>query len=194
MRVFVAVVPPEAAVAEARRGVAALRGLPGAERLRWTEPEGWHLTLAFLGEVEPEAVPGVEARLEFLSRTHPDHELCLRGGGTFGARALWLGVGGEVRRLRALAEDARGRLLPDPGADQPFRAHLTLARSGVPRNAPAGSSAPGASRAPSLRPFADALAGFSGTPWRAGALHLMRSHLGGGPARYETLGTWPLGG
>lgn len=48
-----AVNPPAVAVRELADAVAPLRTLAGAERLRWTGVEGWHLTLAFLGEAEP---------------------------------------------------------------------------------------------------------------------------------------------
>lgn len=57
MRLFVAVNPPEPAVAELASAVHDLRALPGAERLRWAERPGWHFTLAFLGEVDEALLP-----------------------------------------------------------------------------------------------------------------------------------------
>ena len=50
MRLFVAVVPPDAALAELEDAVAPLR--EAAPELRWTGAASWHLTLAFLGEVQ----------------------------------------------------------------------------------------------------------------------------------------------
>jgi 2'-5' RNA ligase len=61
-------------------------------------------------------------------------ELRAGGFGTFGSgrtvRVLWIGVGGETDRLRALAgrvEDAT-EPLGFPREKRPFAAHLTLAR------------------------------------------------------------------
>jgi 2'-5' RNA ligase len=50
-----------------------------------------------------------------------------------------------------------------------------------------------------LRPYAEALAPFEGTPWTVAELILVRSVLpkGGVPGerpRHETAGRWPLGG
>jgi len=52
MRLFVAVLPPQGALAELEAAVAPLR--PAWPDLRWAGQDRWHLTLAFLGE-QPEA-------------------------------------------------------------------------------------------------------------------------------------------
>ncbi|MDR3034135.1 MAG: RNA 2',3'-cyclic phosphodiesterase, partial [Kitasatospora sp.] len=103
MRLFVAVNPPPPAKLELTDAAAPLRELPGAGGLRWTEPAGWHLTLAFLGEVPADEVPALEHALARVAGGHPAHRLRLAGGGTFGQRALWAGVEGDVRALRELA-------------------------------------------------------------------------------------------
>ena len=54
----------------------------------------------------------------------------------------------------------------------PFRGHITLARLD-------GRSKPPLSELPERR-------------WPVATFALVRSHLGGGPARYETVATWPL--
>ena len=43
--------------AELATAVASLHALPGAVDLRWTAVEGWHFTLAFLGNVDEELLP-----------------------------------------------------------------------------------------------------------------------------------------
>ncbi|NED21392.1 RNA 2',3'-cyclic phosphodiesterase, partial [Streptomyces sp. SID9913] len=93
MRLFAAVLPPEDVTRELAAEVERLRALPGADALRWTGRPGWHLTLAFYGEVEDVLVPDLDARLaRAASRTEP-FELALGGGGRFGrGRALWTGV------------------------------------------------------------------------------------------------------
>ncbi len=182
MRAFVALVPPEDALAELAAAVAAL---PDEPRLRWTRREQWHLTLAFLGEVDESARDRLTERLARAARRHPPVELALAGGGRFGDRVLWAGVDGDRTGLRLLAGSvgAAARRSGLPVDERPHRPHLTLARARPP--------------APDLRPLADALRGFAGRPWTASELHLVRSDLGAGPgggARHEVVGTWELTG
>lgn len=112
MRLFVAVRPPAAALAQ----LAAALG-------RRPDPK-WHLTLAFLGE-RPATEPLLDP-LQEVALGHPVFELSLRGGGTFGGRVLWVGITGEMDALRALADDVRRAV--GVTEERPFRAHLTLAR------------------------------------------------------------------
>lgn len=77
MRLFAAVVPPAPALAELAAAATELRALPGADRLRWTDPAGWHVALAFYGEVDEVAVPGLRERLGRAAGRHPGHGLRL---------------------------------------------------------------------------------------------------------------------
>ncbi|MFD7732886.1 RNA 2',3'-cyclic phosphodiesterase [Kitasatospora phosalacinea] len=188
MRLFVAVNPPAPAKQELVDAVEPLRELPGADRLRWTEPAGWHLTLAFLGEVPADEVPALEQALARVAGEHPKHRLRLSGSGTFGERALWAGVEGEVRVLRELAAAVQ-RTLGAEDEERGFHPHLTLARSGTTRSRrPGGPGGPG-----ELAAMAGALRGFRGREWGAGRIQLMRSETGYGPARYTVVEGWPLG-
>jgi 2'-5' RNA ligase len=182
MRLFLAVVPPDSALRELDDVVQPLRRLPEAVGLRWTGTHSWHLTLAFLGQVDVADVTALEPRLERVAHRHAPHMLRIAGGGRFGDRVLWAGVGGDTHALRRLAEStaAAARHSGIELDERPFRGHLTLARSGTARA--------------DLKPLAAALASFEGTEWRAGSLRLMRSYLGTGPAHYETVGEWPLQG
>ncbi|MGH3404855.1 MAG: RNA 2',3'-cyclic phosphodiesterase, partial [Streptosporangiaceae bacterium] len=81
MRLFVAIVPPPAVTAELEARTAPLR--PAWPDLRWTGPEAWHVTLAFLGEVREEVVPELSTRLERAARRHQAQPLAVRGGGAF---------------------------------------------------------------------------------------------------------------
>ena len=191
MKLFVALVPPAEAVQELAAAVRPLHSLPQAAALRWTGLPTWHLTLAFLGQVDPEALPELQSGLAAVAAVQPVFPLRLGGGGHFGDRALWADVHGDtgaVGRLAEAAADAARRVGVDVD-DHPFRAHLTLARSSTPRSAGRSATRPGG---PDLRPLAAALAGFRGAPWPADTLRLMRSHQGAGPSRYETLTAWPL--
>lgn len=144
MRLFAALLPPERALAELGSVVDELRRLPGADTLRWTGRPGWphggavswHCTLAFYGEVDEDAVPGLSAALERTARRTEPFGLAVRGGGQFGdGRALWAGVEGDVAALRRLAERCEEAA---PTGDFAGRAwtvdELVLVRSNLPRS------------------------------------------------------------
>ncbi|MDQ0310111.1 2'-5' RNA ligase [Kitasatospora herbaricolor] len=191
MRLFVAVLPPVEAVQELVDAVAPVRELPGADRLRWSGVEGWHLTLAFLGEVPAERLPELEAALAEAVEGHGAHRLRLSGAGRFGDKVFWAGVEGETWALRRLAEAVTGAAAALLGEGDAFRfhPHLTLARAG---------SAHGQRRAVrrhavgELEGLEAALAPFRGLDWEAAEVHLMKSELDGGSAHYESVRSWPL--
>lgn len=194
MRLFVAVLPPAGVAAELNAALAPLHALPGADGLRWSDPAGWHLTLAFLGRVGEGLRPELDERLERAARRHPPLSLALADGGRFGDRALWAGVGdgdGGRKALCRLAGSAAAaaRRTGIPVDERPFRAHLTVARSRTAHRREGGAAAVG------LRPFAEALAGFESSAWTADRLRLMSSTPGpvGRPPRYATVRSWPLG-
>lgn len=95
MRLFAAVLPPAEVVDELGSVIGELKGLAGADRLRWTASPGWHFTLAFYGEVDEDVVPELSRRLERAARRSEPFPLAVRGGGQFGhGRALWAGAEG----------------------------------------------------------------------------------------------------
>ena len=159
----------------------AVHGWGDLEGLRWTDPEAWHVTLAFLGSVEAGRVPEVAGRLRVVAEQHAPMSLATGGLGAFPsparARVAWYGVDDADGRMARLAADVVQALGLE--AAQPYRPHLTLARA---RRQPvdlrswlASASAPGG------RLFVD-------------RVELMRSHTGKNAARYETLETIALGG
>ncbi|WP_320780092.1 RNA 2',3'-cyclic phosphodiesterase [Streptomyces sp. CRN 30] len=187
MRLFAAVLPPADVTEELAGAVAALRRLPGADRLRWTERSNWHFTLAFYGEVGDGAVPDLAERLGRAARRTGPFPLALRGGGQFGrGRALWTGAGGDHRTLRLLAgrAEAAGRKAGLPVEEhRAYRPHLTLARSREELD---------------VRPYVELLDAFAGRTWTVGGLALVRSNLprSGVPGerpRYEAVARWDLG-
>ena len=141
MRLFVAVAIPDEVAGELEAAVAPLReSWPG---LRWTRREAWHLTLAFLGEVNEAVVARLTLRLERAAARHASLSLALGGAGTFPgaakARVLWTGVHGERRELGALAASvaagARRAGAPPAEEGRRFQPHLTLARCRAPVDA-----------------------------------------------------------
>lgn len=104
---------------------------------RWVRPEGIHLTLRFLGEVDAERDAAGRAAWRAALRPLPPFRFSLGAIGRFPPtgrpRVLWLGV----------TEAGRGGLLPDlaerleraarncgfAAERRPFSPHLTLARA-----------------------------------------------------------------
>ncbi|MCZ9344466.1 RNA 2',3'-cyclic phosphodiesterase, partial [Streptomyces sp. TRM76130] len=182
-----AVLPPEDAVRELAAAADRLRRLPGAERLRWTGRPGWHLTLAFYGEVDDALVPELSERLARAARRTEPFPLALRGGGRFGrGRALWAGAEGELPALRLLADraEAAGRRAGvEMGEHRRYTPHLTVARGREPYD---------------VVPYLEVLDGFAGRTWQVTELALVRSvpPASGTPGeqpRYEALTRLPLG-
>ena len=150
------------------------------EGLRWTDPANWHLTLAFLGPTDPARVAAIEAAMGKVASEHGPMDVRTGGLGAFPspgrARVLWYGVDDPAGELGALARDLHSELGVE--ASGPYRPHLTLARA---RRQPVN-----------LAPFlADAFA--PDGELVVDRLNLMRSHLGGGPARYQVVGSASLG-
>ena len=137
--------------------------LPG---VRWTGRGQWHVTLRFLGDAE---VDVVSAALAGVRVTATEAELAPRTQ-RLGRGVLSVPVRGleDVAAEVVAATDGLGR----PPDHRTFRGHITLARV-------EGRAKP---------PLTD----LPKRTWTVATFALVRSHLGGGPARYETVATWPL--
>jgi len=180
----VAVRPPRAAVHDLDEMLSALRAAGGD--LRWTPPEQWHLTLAFLGDVDERRSAEVTPRLARAAARAFELSVSLTGVGTFPrradrARVLWAGVAGDRTGLGSLATTARAaaRRSGIPVEDRRFNPHLTLARARA-----AGAD---------VTSLVTALSAYAGPVWRATELELVRSLLGP-VVRHETVDRWALGG
>src|ERR1039458_3790920 len=135
MRLFVAVAVPEQVAGELEAAVAPLRS--SWPSLRWTGIDAWHLTLAFLGEVNDVVAAGLADPLRIAAAEHARLALSLAGSGAFPgadrAHVLWTGVHGDLERLDDLAgsvaEAAKNEGAPPGEEGRVFQPHLTLARS-----------------------------------------------------------------
>lgn len=178
LRLFVAVDVPAFVRRQVSSAAAALRA--EAERARWTEPQAWHLTLAFLGWVHPSKVEAIGATLQHVTRRSRPFTLTLDGrAGTFGRRVLWVGIE-HSPELARLASEAQQALAPlgFPAEERPFHAHLTLARS--PRDVRLPHGIESRYRGPRAA-------------WEVTELALMRSELQRSGAQYATEQRFPLG-
>lgn len=183
MRLFVALAPPLAVLDDLDTVCMPFRH--AREDLRWTSREAWHVTLAFLAEVNELQLARLTPRLERAARRHTAFGLSFAGAGAFPstgrANVLWSGLAGDRRALSDLAASiaaaARRAGVPLPDAGRKYRPHVTLARCRAPVN---------------VGPVVEALSSYQGQPWNAEEILLIRSRLHDHP-RYETLGTWKLG-
>ena len=184
MRLFVAIAPPSAVLDELYALVEPFRAR--RQELRWTNREAWHVTLAFLGQVDESAAARLMPRLERAAWRHHSISLAFSGAGAFPAsgraNVLWSGLSGDRRALARLAESvgagARRAGAPPPDKGRRFQPHLTLARCRMPAD---------------VTDLVAALADYHGQPWTADHIHLVRSRLGGTEQpRYVSLGSWPL--
>ena len=131
MRTFIAIRLPDQLRSEIGRFTEQLREyFPG---LRWVKPENMHLTLRFLGEIDPGVLAELEGAVAGAAELFEPFELEVNTVGHFGSqrrpRVLWLGLK-ESKELTSLAESVENALV-ERGfgrADKPFKAHLTLAR------------------------------------------------------------------
>ncbi len=192
MRMFVALVPPAAAVEDLDTFLAVRRG-SGA--FRWTLAEHFHLTLAFLADVPERRLDHLVERLGHAAARRTPFGAVLAGGGAFPdparARVLFAGLdltGDGRTELDRLATGCRTAAVA-AGIEvdgQRFRPHVTIARCGRPSE---------------VTPWVRLLDGYRGPAWQVDELTLVASHLGGsrpgrrarGRPRYEEVGSFRLG-
>lgn len=138
MRAFVAIELPEGLRERLAREQAGFRA--AAADARWTDSEGIHLTLKFLGEISDEQVAQVKSSLEAAGRFEP-FRVQAKGFGFFPdarrPRVFWVGLeaSAELARLAARVETALTPLGFAP-ENRAFHPHLTLARFRIPRPQP----------------------------------------------------------
>lgn len=132
MRLFTAITLPPHVRDEVVRFQEALRALPFR---RWQSPETLHVTVHFMGEVDPAKLASLEACLRDGCRDFGAFRLQLDRLGAFPSakrpQTLWLGIGGERDRLGALEAQLRTRVIAEgiPLELRRYAPHLTLARN-----------------------------------------------------------------
>lgn len=182
---FVAAIPPDSVTEDLDDFLSVRRDAAG---FRWTLPEHWHLTLAFLPAVPDRVYDELVERLATAASRRRPLRATIAGGGAFPdparARVLWAGL--DVDDPDELDQLARGcrAAATKAGVETPgerFRPHLTLARNGRPFEA---------------TKWLRVLDGYRGPTYDLDTVSLVASHLGEGPnkrPRYEVMAEIRLG-
>ena len=132
MRTFVAVGLPE----RLREKLETLRGeLRRCDAdVRWVAPSSMHLTLKFLGEIQPGEFSDIDGVLRKIAASAAPTGVRLRGMGSFPhlqrPRVIWIGVVPDDDCLAALHAriDEALQEIGFPREKRGFRPHLTLGR------------------------------------------------------------------
>ncbi|MEJ2646946.1 MAG: RNA 2',3'-cyclic phosphodiesterase [Sedimentisphaerales bacterium] len=100
---------------------------------RWVNPDGMHLTLKFLGEIDDKQLIDVCKITEEVAGRHKSFDIEIGGVGSFGgrsARVLWVGAGKDSENLLKLQDDLETQLAFAGWAEEnrKFEGHLTLCR------------------------------------------------------------------
>jgi len=102
--------------------------------IRWVKPLNMHLTISFLGDLEPSTVELVGRVLSETVVRYPIFELTPRGVGVFPSirrpRIIWTGLAGQTDILGLLQNAVENALEPLGFAvgKHAYRGHLTLGR------------------------------------------------------------------
>ena len=178
IRLFAGIALPEAA---ADALVAIQGGVPGA---RWIAPENMHITLAFIGEVDPERAEELAQALDEAPLPGP-FEVTLKGTGVFerGRKpyAIWAGV--EDNPALVQCQKRVAAALTGAGVDlekRKYFPHVTIARMKQPDRA-------------RLEKFLKETALFRADPFRVDRVTLFSSHLGKAGAQYTREVEFELG-
>ena len=133
MRVFIAVELPAEVKAEFTGLVSAIDAL-GVRGVRTVRPSGIHLTIKFLGDVSADLIPEIESAMDDAAAEAEPFDLALGDSGAFpnpgAARVLWVGVAGDMERLRRLNRRVERSLsgLGFKPERRRFNPHITAAR------------------------------------------------------------------
>ena len=133
IRSFIAIPVPESGIQALEDSVRDLEAEFG-RHVRWVRPEGIHLTLKFMGDIQLGIAEKVLESLSSVTTVFKPFVLAINGLGVFpnlrSPRVLWAGLNGDLEVLGALqqaVDDAVGQL-GLPKEQRGFSPHLTLGR------------------------------------------------------------------
>ena len=102
--------------------------------VKWVDPGNIHLTLKFLGDIDPEQVGPITSAIEDAVKGITPFNIEAGGLGVFPnikhIQIIWVGLAGELVKLEQLQKRIEEMLatLGFPSEKRPFTPHLTLAR------------------------------------------------------------------
>jgi RNA 2',3'-cyclic 3'-phosphodiesterase len=182
MRLFIGIPLPDAVVRELSAVVGLLRKegavRAGWDKLRWTEPASWHITLQFLGSTAREQFECLKARLIEVRSDAPPVQLgelgCFDRVGVLYADVMITPELAALQQKVAAATSTCGFV----AETRPFHPHITLARN-------AGNRGPGHRGNKVGGLIIRAVTEPAFTPFTAREFVLYESHLRAGGAQYE---------
>ena len=190
MRVFVAVQIPADPKQELGKLIDRL-ALENSRTVRWVALEGIHLTMKFLGDVDPSLISDAVEAMSSAANGIAPFRIQLSGLGTFPnarrPRVLWAGIAGDVEPLQELQHRVEGSMagLGFARDKRPFNPHLTVGRV---RDQASDTERRGIGAA-----FSRQALGTS-EPWLVEEVYLIQSRLGPRGATYSDLASRPLEG
>ncbi|MBN1264553.1 MAG: RNA 2',3'-cyclic phosphodiesterase [Anaerolineales bacterium] len=115
--------------------IGTLQEMETSRSIRWVDPEKIHLTIKFLGDIQPGRIVDIVSALDEISVKIEPFQFALQGLGCFpnprNARVLWVGLGlkesGSLYQLHTYVEKALEKA-GYPAENKPYHPHLTLAR------------------------------------------------------------------
>ncbi len=176
-RLFIAIALPDTVRATLRDFQQAHAALP----IRWLQPDGWHVTVIFIGNTPHRKIAELTTRMARIASRHAPFQLHFdrfRWMPMSRPRMLWaqLRHNPHFSLLATHLHKAISPWHPLPPLHQPVIPHITLART----------------RRPLPPPLPDLTAATLPLPFSVQSLHLFESHLHPEGARYTRLAAFPL--
>ncbi len=157
--------------------------------VRWVKPESIHLTVVFMGDVQPGHIPSMGESLGAVCANYGSFSISLKPMGCFpnirNPRVIWLGLDGDLERMSLFRDDLQAALLPFgiKEEDRAFRPHLTLGRFKKPGK-----------RQTELEQMLEKYRDLSSPACTLDELVLFRSDLKPGGSVYTKMLSWRLSG
>lgn len=172
IRVFIAIELDDAARRSIAAAIRGLRAGPGGDRVRWSRPETLHVTLRFLGEIDPACVAPLAAGLRAELGDIEPFEMEFGALGAFPSlqrpQAVYFEAGPEPALAALAAAVDRGASRAGfPAEPRRFQPHLTLGRFRRGNREPVTASV----TAPADVVGVDGITVFHSQITRAGAIH-----------------------
>jgi len=133
IRAFIAIEMPDEVTEVISRLVGRLK-LRQPDGVKWVDPAAIHLTLNFLGDIDPGRISEITEAMTDAARESSPFSLEIKGLGVFPnlnrIRVVLAGVGGEVEKLARLQHSLEANLdiIGFPPEERTFSPHLTLGR------------------------------------------------------------------